>query len=168
MDYTFPVVGGRITSNFGPRIAPTAGASTDHKGIDIAVPAGTPVMAALSGIIKVAGYNKSYGNYVTVVHGDGLETTYKHLSKVLTPKGGTAVLEGQQIGLSGNSGTSTGPHLDFSIWQNGKAVDRLKFNLPGGSLFNFAGGLDTNSFLTVVKGKWWLIAGALVIIAVLK
>ncbi len=170
MDYTFPVVGGRITSNFGIRPAPTAGASVDHKGIDISVPSGTPVMAALSGIVKAAGYNSSFGNYITVVHGDGLETTYKHLSKVLTPKGGTPILEGQKIALSGNSGTSTGPHLDFSIWQNGKAVDPLKFNLPGGSMLDlFSGGvIDSDSILNVVKQNWWIIAAGLVVLALIK
>ena len=110
----------RITSKYGYRTAPTAGASTFHKGVDISVVAGTPVKAATAGTVKT-GYNSTSGNWVSVT-GDGITTYYRHLTKA-TVKDGDKVTQGQQIALSGNTGISTGAHLHFEIRKDGKSVD---------------------------------------------
>lgn len=113
----------RITSKYGYRTAPTAGASTFHKGVDISVVAGTPVKAATAGTIKT-GYNSTSGNWVSVT-GDGITTYYRHLTKA-TVKDGDKVSQGQQIALSGNTGISTGAHLHFETILNGEYKDPLE------------------------------------------
>lgn len=170
--YLFPVEGGRITSYFGNRSAPAKGATSNHQGIDISVPSGTSVMAALSGVINQAGYNSTAGNYVTVNHGNGLETTYKHLSRVLVPTRGEKVSQGQIIGMSGNSGVSTGPHLHFEIKKDGKAVDPMSFNNAGASgiMPDLLGGvnMNTDKMLDAIKNNWLVIAVGLLIFAIIK
>ncbi len=123
--YVKPIAGGRVSSNFGGRSAPTKGASTNHKGIDWAVPIGTTVVASNAGTVTKAGWASGYGYAVYIRHADGRETRYAHLSKVLV-KVGQTVSQGQRIALSGNSGRSTGPHLHFEIRINGTAVNPLK------------------------------------------
>ena len=123
--YIRPIAGGRTSSNFGARSAPTKGASTNHKGIDWAVPIGTAVVASNAGVVTKAGWGSGYGYVVYIRHADGRETRYAHLSKVLV-KAGQTVSQGQRIALSGNSGRSTGPHLHFEIRINGVAVNPLK------------------------------------------
>lgn len=125
--YGWPLaVRGRISSYFGYRNAPTAGASTYHKGIDIAVPAGTSVLAAQSGIVTAAAYSASAGNYIAIYHGNGIYTYYMHCSK-LKVSVKSKVSKGQQIALSGNTGISTGPHLHFAVYANGAYVNPLKY-----------------------------------------
>lgn len=124
--YVRPIYGGRTTSNFGARSAPTKGASTNHKGIDWAVPIGTAVVASNTGTVVQAGWSSGYGYAVFINHDDGRQTRYGHLSKVLV-KAGQRVEQGQRIALSGNSGRSTGPHLHFEIRINGAAVNPLKY-----------------------------------------
>jgi len=114
-----------ITSKFGPRKAPTAGASTQHNGIDIGV-SYVPVYAAKSGTVTLAGTNGGFGNCVIISHGSGYSTTYGHLSTIKV-KVGDVVSQGQQIAVSGNSGTSTGPHLDFRIMEGGNYVNPLNY-----------------------------------------
>ena len=167
--YTFPVVGGRITSEFGKREAPTAGASVNHAGIDVSVPTGTSVMAALPGVIKSAGYNPTYGYNVVLSHGDGLETVYKHLSRILTPKAGTAVSQGQIFALSGNTGSATtGAHLHFEMKKDGKAVDPMSFSVV--DRISAASGIDfnTDSLIGILKQNWWIIALALIVLTVIR
>lgn len=124
--YIRPISGGRLSSNFGSRSAPTKGASTNHKGIDWAVPIGTAVVASNAGVVTKAGWASGYGYAVYIKHADGRETRYAHLSKVLV-KAGQTVEQGQRIALSGNTGRSTGPHLHFEIRINGSAVNPLKY-----------------------------------------
>lgn len=117
---------GRIYSFFGPRKAPTAGASTYHRGLDIGGVYGARIVSVLSGTVTEATYNASRGNYVAVDHGNGLVTYYMHCSKLLvTP--GDKVKQGTVIGLIGSTGISTGPHVHFSITVNGTYVDPLKY-----------------------------------------
>lgn len=124
--YIKPIAGGRVSSNFGSRSAPTKGASTNHKGVDWAVPIGTAVVASNAGTVTKAGWASGYGYAVYIRHADGRETRYAHLSKVLV-KAGQTVSQGQRIALSGNTGRSTGPHLHFEIRINGTAVNPLKY-----------------------------------------
>ena len=119
-----PISGGLASSGFGPRNAPTKGASSNHKGQDWATPTGTSVMAASGGTVTRAGWASGYGYVVYIDHGSGTETRYAHLSKILV-KVGQKVKQGEKIALSGNTGISTGPHLHFEIWMNGKAVNPL-------------------------------------------
>lgn len=124
--YIKPISGGRLSSGFGGRKAPTKGASTYHKGIDWAVPKGTAVVASSGGTVTKAGWGSGYGYVVYIKHPDGRETRYGHLSKVLV-SAGQSVKQGQKIALSGNTGRSTGPHLHFEIRINGTAVNPLKY-----------------------------------------
>ena len=124
--YIKPISGGRLSSNFGRRSAPTRGASTYHKGVDWATPTGTAVMASSGGTVVRAGWGSGYGYVVYIRHPDGRETRYAHLSKVLV-KTGETVKQGQKIALSGNTGRSTGPHLHFEILINGSQVNPLQY-----------------------------------------
>lgn len=122
-DLTAPL-SGDITSGFGYRDQPTAGASSDHPGIDIGAPAGTPVGAAGAGTVSYAGGDPEvgYGYHVIIDHGGGLETLYGHLQQVLVNVG-DVVSKLQTIGLVGSTGISTGPHLHFGVYQDGVAID---------------------------------------------
>lgn len=117
---------GRISCGFGPRNAPTAGASTYHKGVDIAVPTGTSVRASKSGKVVTATYSSSAGNYVALYHGSGVYTYYMHCSS-LSVSVGQHVDQGQTIALSGSTGISTGPHLHFAIYMNGQYVNPMNY-----------------------------------------
>lgn len=123
--YIKPISGGRKTSGFGRRSAPTKGASTYHKGVDWAVPTGTPVYASCGGTVAKAGWGSGYGYVVYINHEDGRQTRYGHLSKVLV-KAGQTVKQGERIALSGNTGITSGPHVHFEILIGGKQVDPLK------------------------------------------
>lgn len=123
--YVKPISGGRLSSGFGARSAPTKGASTYHQGVDWAVPIGTTVVASNAGTVVHAGWASGYGYAVYINHADGRQTRYGHLSKVLV-KTGQTVSQGERIALSGNTGRSTGPHLHFEIRINGSAVNPLK------------------------------------------
>ena len=124
--YIWPVSGGWVSSGFGGRAQPKAGASTNHQGVDIAVPVGTAVMASSGGTVTVAGWQSGYGNVVYIQHPDGRVTRYGHLSKCLVSVG-QSVSQGQRIALSGNTGNSTGPHLHFELRINGGAVNPLNY-----------------------------------------
>ncbi|MCR5201650.1 MAG: peptidoglycan DD-metalloendopeptidase family protein [Lachnospiraceae bacterium] len=112
----------RISSPFGPRNAPTKGASTFHKGIDLDVPTGTTVIASKGGKVITSTYSSSAGNYIAIYHGNGQYTYYMHCSKLLVSVG-TSVKKGQVIAKSGNTGISTGAHLHFGIFLNGNYVN---------------------------------------------
>jgi len=124
--YIKPISGGRLSSNFGYRNRPTKGASSYHKGVDWAVPTGTPVYASCGGTVIKAGWGSGYGYCVYISHPDGRVTRYGHLSKVLV-SAGQSVSQGQRIALSGNTGVSTGPHLHFEILIGGSQVNPLKY-----------------------------------------
>lgn len=121
-----PISGGRLSSSFGRRRAPTRGASTYHRGIDWATPVGTAVVASSSGKVVRAGWGSGYGYVVYIDHPDGRQTRYGHLSKVLVKVGDT-VSQGKKIALSGNTGRSTGPHLHFEILIGGSQVNPLEY-----------------------------------------
>ena len=123
--YIKPVSGGRLSSGFGGRKAPTKGASTYHKGVDWSLPIGTAVMASSSGTVVKAGWGSGYGYVIYINHADGRQTRYGHLSKVLV-KQGQYVQQGDKIALSGNTGRSTGPHLHFEILVGGSQVNPLE------------------------------------------
>lgn len=124
--YIKPISGGRLSSRFGRRSAPTRGASTYHRGIDWATPTGTAVMASSTGTVVRAGWGSGYGYVVYINHADGRQTRYGHLSKVLVSTG-QKVTQGQKIALSGNTGVSTGPHLHFEILINGTQVNPMDY-----------------------------------------
>ena len=116
----------KLTSPFGNRDTPTAGASTFHKGVDLAGPEGTPIYASRSGVVTVATHSKSAGNYVTINHGDGFSSVYMHMTKYVVKKG-AAVSAGQLIGYMGSTGISTGPHLHFGITKDGTYVNPANY-----------------------------------------
>lgn len=126
-DYAWPLTtSGRITSSFGYRSAPTAGASSYHKGVDIAVSVGTSVLATKDGKVVTATYSSSAGNYVAIYHGNGTYSYYMHCSS-LSVSAGDRVKKGQVIAKSGSTGISTGPHLHFAIYKNGTYVNPMYY-----------------------------------------
>ena len=106
------------TSPFGDRDAPTAGASSNHQGVDLAAPANTPIYASRSGTVCIATYSSSAGYYVQIDHGDGYKSIYMHMSYFVVSVG-QKVSQGELIGYCGSTGISTGDHLHFGISQNG-------------------------------------------------
>ena len=111
-----------ITSRFGPRSSPTAGASSYHGGLDIGAAEGAAIVAAESGSVILAGANGGYGNCVMINHGNGIVTLYGHMMSVAVGYG-QEVVQGQVIGYVGSTGISTGPHCHFEIRVNGAATD---------------------------------------------
>ena len=101
-----------------------------HPGIDIAVPLGTPVRAAGGGSVSEAGYNADYGLFVLLRHPSGYETMYGHMSRLIAAEG-DQVQAGEVIGLSGNSGRSTAPHVHFEIRRDEKSIDPLELVREG-------------------------------------
>ncbi len=124
--YIKPLSGGRLSSGYGPRKAPAAGASTYHKAQDWATPVGTRINASCGGTVTKAGWGSGYGYVVYIDHPDGRQTRYAHLSKVLV-KVGQTVKQGERIALSGNTGITSGPHLHFEMLINGKQVNPMKY-----------------------------------------
>ncbi|ULQ59415.1 M23 family metallopeptidase [Brucepastera parasyntrophica] len=119
--FIFPI-NGRLTSAFGYRSDPFTGARTFHSGIDLAAPTGTSIKATLDGKVATTGYNNVFGNYVIITHDGGYQSLYAHLSQIGV-KRGQSVIQGGVIGKVGNTGYSTGPHVHFSIYKNGKVID---------------------------------------------
>jgi murein DD-endopeptidase MepM/ murein hydrolase activator NlpD len=120
-----PCPGATITSNFGFRDAPTAGATTYHQGIDLGTGGyNLPTYAAESGTVIYAGSSGASGKMIAIDHGNGVVTKYGHHDKIFV-KVGDKVEKGQQIGLAGSTGVSTGIHLHFQVEVNGQAVNPL-------------------------------------------
>lgn len=117
-----------VTSEFGYRRDPFTGETRGHTGMDLGVPTGTPIRAALGGTVTVSQYNSSYGYYVMIDHGDGLATLYAHNSQLLAQMGQT-VEAGDIIARSGSTGRSTGAHLHFEVRVNGQRTDP-RYYLP--------------------------------------
>ncbi|MBI4057566.1 MAG: M23 family metallopeptidase [Elusimicrobia bacterium] len=122
---------GRITSPFGYRFSPFGfygeGENGEfHSGIDLANQADTPVYATAEGVVRVARWSSGYGMMMVVDHGYGFSTLYGHTSRVLV-KEGNIVKRGQPIAYMGTTGRSTGDHLHYEVWLNGKPVNPLKF-----------------------------------------
>jgi murein DD-endopeptidase MepM/ murein hydrolase activator NlpD len=130
-----PLPAGAIQAGSGDMIWPVNGVLTSpfgyrwgrlHAGIDIAVPEGTPIRAAKSGQVTLASYYGGYGNYTCIDHGGGLSTCYGHQSGFAVSQG-DSVSQGEVIGYSGNTGSSTGPHLHFEVRVNGTPVDPMGY-----------------------------------------
>lgn len=119
-------VPGVITSRFGKRIDPINGKSGYHQGIDIRGRMGSDVKATAEGIVISQNYDKNSGRYIHIDHGNGFITKYAHLKKSLVQKGNT-VERGQVIGLVGNTGRSTGPHVHYEIHYDDKIVNPTKY-----------------------------------------
>ena len=114
----------RWSSPYGWRADPFTGVQSFHTGTDMACPEGTPIYAAMSGKIADVGYNRTYGNYIIINHGNGYQTLYAHMSKAIATKG-QYVTQGTKIGLVGSTGYSTGPHLHFMVYKNGNRIDPM-------------------------------------------
>ena len=122
-------VAGTITSQFGHRVDPITGEVSSHTGTDIACAEGTPILAAADGIVTVANgldsWGGSYGYYIQIDHGGGLETLYAHCSSICVTNG-QQVQAGQVIGYVGHTGRATGSHLHFEVRANGNRVNPLQ------------------------------------------
>jgi len=123
-DFVWPAYGS-ITSEFGWRLHPIYNKNMFHSGIDIGVPLSTPVFAARGGTVKYAGWQSGYGNVIIIDHG-GYQTYYAHLSKINVYVG-LRVEKGDFIARSGNTGTSTGPHLHFEVRKNDEPNDPVAY-----------------------------------------
>ena len=138
----------RISSNFNPRrLNPVTGRVAPHKGVDFAMPQGTPVLSVGDGEVVVAKRSGAAGYYVAVRHGRTYTTRYMHLRKLLV-KPGQKVKRGDRIALSGNTGRSTGPHLHYEVWVNQQAVNPLTAKLPRTEGLT---GKDRTDYLAQVK-----------------
>lgn len=122
----WPVERAGISSTFGARIDPITHERRNHSGLDLAAEKGRVVWAAAKGFVVRAGWTAGYGLLVEVRHGGDLTTRYSHLSALLCQPG-DEVAPGRPVGLVGNTGRSTGPHLHFEVWQGGVARDPLKW-----------------------------------------
>lgn len=111
----------RVTSDYGTRVSPMSGASSNHKGIDIGASAGADIIAVADGTVTAASYSSAAGNYVMIDHGGGLYTVYMHASSLLVSPGQT-VSAGDVIAKVGSTGISTGSHLHFGVSLNGSYV----------------------------------------------
>ena len=112
----------RLTSPYGNRADPFTGVKKFHTGMDMAAPTGTPVKATLDGKVVAVSFNQVYGNYVIVSHINGYQSLYAHLHAA-TVKVGQRINQGEKLGLVGSTGYSTGPHLHFTVYKNGKLVN---------------------------------------------
>jgi len=121
-----PVVGGTITSRFGYRPDPVTGEVAFHTGIDIAAEEGTPIVAALGGMVLSVDENESYGKMVEIDHGQGVVTLYAHASEITVSPGDT-VAQGDEIGKVGMTGKATTPNCHFEVIVAGQPVDPLQF-----------------------------------------
>ncbi len=122
----WPLEQAGISSPFGPRVDPFDGTRRMHRGLDLAAPRGELVSAAAAGWVVRAGPAGGHGLMVEVRHAGDLTTRYGHLSAILCAPGEPVAL-GQAVGLVGQTGRSTGPHLHFEVWQGGLASDPLRF-----------------------------------------
>lgn len=138
----------RVSSNFNPRrVNPVTGRVAPHKGVDFAMPVGTPVLAVGDGEVVIAKRSGAAGNYVVIRHGRQYTTRFMHLKKILV-KPGQKVKRGDRIALSGNTGRSTGPHLHYEFWLNNQAVNPLTAQLPRSDGLS---GKDRREYLAQVR-----------------
>ncbi len=121
--FTHPCPSGRISSSFGYRSFD----NSFHKGVDFAASQGSPIYAAASGTVLIAGYSATAGNWVVISHGNGLVTKYMHMAKTPFVRAGQSVSAGTNIGVVGSTGNSTGPHLHFQVELNGVAVNPMNY-----------------------------------------
>ena len=117
---------GRVTMEFGPNLHPVTAQWYLHKGFDIAGSVGVPVVASANGKVVELGFDPGYGMYVWLRHKYGFRTRYSHLQNISVSEG-EEVVQGSVLGTLGNTGISTGPHLDFQIWLGTDVVDPAAF-----------------------------------------
>lgn len=122
----YPTDSHRITSQFGTRRDPFTGVWSYHSGVDIGASFNSEVYATADGVVSTVGSDQGKGNYVTINHGNGLQTRYMHLNKYIV-KAKQAVEKGDVIGYVGSTGRSTGPHLHYEVIKNGKQVDPIPY-----------------------------------------
>jgi murein DD-endopeptidase MepM/ murein hydrolase activator NlpD len=115
-------VSGRLSSPYGSRLHPVLEEPRFHTGVDISVPPGSKVKATADGIVSLAGWAENSGIVVVVEHGRGFSTAYAHSQKALV-RVGQRVGRGETIALSGSTGVSTGPHVHYEIWKNGRHTE---------------------------------------------
>ncbi len=126
-----PIDGARLTSNFGVRRHPILGYSKLHTGVDFGAPTGTPIYAAGDGTIVRKGWFGGYGRYIRIHHNKTYQTAYGHMSRFRSGlKVGSRVRQGETIGYVGSTGRSTGPHLHYEVFKNGKHVNPMTITLP--------------------------------------
>lgn len=125
-----PTSGTVQSSGFGVRSDPFTGEGAFHSGLDFAGPRGTPVDATADGVVSFVGWRQGYGNSVEIDHGHGFKTRYGHLSAIDVGVGGK-VSVGQRIGAIGSTGRSTGDHLHYEVWVDGRARNPLRFVRAG-------------------------------------
>jgi murein DD-endopeptidase MepM/ murein hydrolase activator NlpD len=139
-------VNGHITSGYGLRRHPILGYVRMHSGVDFGATYGSPVFAVSDGIVAFAGRHGGHGNYVKLEHGGGLGSGYGHMSRIAVSPG-QHVQAGQVIGYVGSTGLSTGPHLHYEVYENGRTVNPMSVNFA----FRTAGA-DKDE-IDAVKGK---------------
>ncbi|HEX9279667.1 MAG TPA: M23 family metallopeptidase [Gemmatimonadales bacterium] len=121
---------GWLSSAFAlERVHPILHLARPHEGIDVSAPMGAEIEAPAAGIVTEVRWEDGYGNIITLDHGYGIVTRFAHCSKILVARG-TRVKRGQKIALVGSTGLSTGPHLHYEVWVNGKPVDPMHYVLP--------------------------------------
>lgn len=130
LPFSHPANGARRTSGFGVRFDPFTGRPAFHAGIDFVSAFGAPILTTAPGVVSYAGVRSGYGKTVEVDHGRGFKTRYAHLSAIAVSPG-QRVAVGQRVGALGNTGRSTGPHLHYEIWLNGRAVNPYRFLRAG-------------------------------------
>jgi murein DD-endopeptidase MepM/ murein hydrolase activator NlpD len=119
--FVYPIRG-RLTSPYGWRNDPISGVRRFHAALDLAAPIGTPVKAAMDGKVSTVGFNGTYGKFIILSHNNGFQTMYAHLN-VTSVTQGSYVNQGSKIGEAGSTGYSTGPHLHFAVFKNGRPVN---------------------------------------------
>ena len=117
---------GRISSGYGYRVHPIRKTRHFHGGIDIAVATGTEIRSIGNGTVVWSGWVQGFGKTIVIDHGNGYKTLYAHNSRLLVDSG-TRVSRSQVVALAGSTGNSTGPHLDFRLYLNGKTVNPLNY-----------------------------------------
>ena len=121
-----PVASSYVTSGFGRRADPFGGGAAWHKGIDFDARTGDPVLAVADGVVSFSGVRSGYGNVVEIDHGNGYVTRYAHNSRN-TVQVGDLVRVGGEIAKAGSTGRSTGAHVHFEVWENGRVMNPRKF-----------------------------------------
>ena len=129
-------VDGWVTSGFGSRVSPFTGDTSQHLGMDIAAPAGTPVRSPADGVVIYTGTKDGYGNFIMMAHGYGIVTRYGHNAQNMVQPG-QKIARGEQIATVGSTGRTTGPHLHYEVHVNGVNEDPQKFILDMGELRSF-------------------------------
>ncbi|MDB4106621.1 peptidoglycan DD-metalloendopeptidase family protein [Alphaproteobacteria bacterium] len=132
-----PIHDYQVTSGFGARIDPFKKRAAFHAGVDFGTASGTPVHTTLAGTVTRAGYKGPYGLIVEIDHGNGFRTRYGHLARALVRQGQRVEFQ-QHIADAGNSGRSTGPHLHYEVWYDGKVRNPMAFLDAGKPIFNIA------------------------------